>query len=38
MSGVFTKKFGRIRWLVSWETSRRYCSISHFWVRQVKYV
>ena len=36
MSGVFTKKFGRSTWLVSWETSLRYSSISHFALRQVK--
>ena len=30
MSGVLTKKLGRIRSLVSCETSCRYSSISHF--------
>jgi hypothetical protein len=38
MSGVFTKKFGRIRWSDSWDSSRRYSSISHLALRQVKYV
>ncbi len=36
MSGVLTKKFGRIRWSDSEDTSRRYDSISHRAVRQVK--
>ncbi len=38
MSGVFTKKFGRIRWSVSCDSSRRYSSISQRAVRHVKYV
>ena len=38
MSGVFTNRFGRITWLVSWESSVRYSSSSHLAVRQVKYV
>ena len=38
MSGVLTKKFGRIRWSVSCDSSWRYSSISHVAVRQVKYV
>ena len=36
MSGVFTKKFGRITDEDSWATSRKYSSSSHLAVRQVK--
>jgi hypothetical protein len=36
MSGVLTKKFGRSTCEVSWDTSRRYSSISNRLLRQVK--
>ena len=36
MSGVLTQKLGRSTWLVSWATSWKYSSISHFVLRQVK--
>ena len=38
MSCVLTKRFGRSQALVSFDSSSRYSSSSHFSLRQVKYV